>query len=191
MSYPTSNYSGSFDIRAMVKDTIRKGVDIDRPVVGTSTLLHLAIQNDLLDCVVKLLSSGADANLTNEDGATARDIALDNGNQIVLQVLSRREEYTMHLQLFNRCADVSSSNGSSMDHFSVLASIDPELCTTDLKMVPLTIGAVYEDYFDWTDSQRCNHLQVPFMCLFSILLHITSVIFIVILPLSCRGTPNK
>lgn len=154
----------------MVKETVRKGVDIDRPVIGSTTLLHLAIQNDLLDCVVKLLSSGADANLPNEDGATARDIALDNGNQIVLQVLSRREEYTMHLQLFNRCTDISMSTGSSMDHFSALASIDSDVCTTDLKMVPLTIGAVYEDYFDWTDSQRCNHLQVRTQSIFRLFL---------------------
>jgi hypothetical protein len=155
----SSSYAEAMDIRAMIKDTIRKGKDIDRTIDGSNTLLHLAVQKDLVDCVVKLMSSGADANIVNQDGATARDLAIDNGNQVLLQVLSRREEYTMHLRLFNRCTDVSSS-GSGMDHFLVLSSLDPDSCTTDAKMVPLCIGAVYEDYIDWSDSQRCAHLQV-------------------------------
>lgn len=147
-------------MRAMVKDTIRTGKDIDRHVKGSNTLLHLAVKWDLVDCVVKLLSSGADANLTNEDGYTARDIAVDNGNQILQQVLSRREEYTMHLRLFNRCTEASSNN-SGIDQYQVLSAVDvADEDSTDLKMVPLCIGAVYDDYLDWTDSQRCVHLQV-------------------------------
>eukprot|EP00428_Durinskia_dybowskii_P062031 CAMPEP_0170381628 /NCGR_PEP_ID=MMETSP0117_2-20130122/14512_1 /TAXON_ID=400756 /ORGANISM="Durinskia baltica, Strain CSIRO CS-38" /LENGTH=1472 /DNA_ID=CAMNT_0010637215 /DNA_START=229 /DNA_END=4647 /DNA_ORIENTATION=+ len=154
----SANYSEALDIRAMVKDTIKTGKDIDRHIYGTNTLLHLAVENDLVDCVVKLLSSGADSNLENEEGFTARDLAIENGNQILLQVLSRRDEYTMHLQLFNRYTDVSSS-ASGMDQYLALSALDPESCPTDTKMVPLSIGAVYEDYIDWTDSQRCNHLQ--------------------------------
>ena len=153
------NYVEAMDIRAMVRDTIKCGKDIDRCVDGSNTLLHLAIQNNLVDCVVKLLSSGADANLLNEDGYTARDLALENGNQILLQVLSRREEYTVHLRLFDRSTDISSST-SGMDSFNILASLDPDIIATDAKMVPLLIGTIYEDYMDWTDSQRCNHLQV-------------------------------
>jgi hypothetical protein len=154
-----SNLAEVMDIRAMIKDTIRTGKDIDRLVDGSNTLLHLAVKKDLVDCVVKLLSSGADANIVNEEGHTARDIAIDNGNQVLLQVLSRREEYTMHLRLFNRCTDISSSN-SNLEQFQVLSAVEQDGAATDSKMVPLSIGAVFEDYIDWTDSQRCTHLQV-------------------------------
>ena len=63
------------------------------------------------------------------------------------------------LRLFDRSADISSST-SGMDSFNILASLDPDIIATDAKMVPLLIGTIYEDYMDWTDSQRCNHLQV-------------------------------
>lgn len=151
-----SQYSRDIELRALVKETIRSGRNIDTRFSNSNTLLHLAVENDLQDCVVKLLSSGADATLRNDNGMTPRDLALDNGNQILLQILSRREEYTLHLQLFNKSSEMSFS--SNMDHFQLLASIDES--STNSKMVPLKIGIIYEDYMDWTDSQRCMNLQV-------------------------------
>lgn len=151
----TSVYS-KMDIRTMVTDAIRRGVDIDRPVEGSNTLLHLAVQMNLCKSVGKLLSAGADPRKENDEGQTAGSIALDNGNQMILQALSLRDEYTVHLRLFNRAQDVSSSRGS-------MASIASELCTIVSKMIPISMPVPYEDYMDWTDSQRCRNLQVRHM----------------------------
>jgi hypothetical protein len=173
MAYVISSafYAENIDIRSMVKETIKKGLHIDRLVDGSNTLLHLAVQNDLLDCVVKLLSAGAAANIPNGDGLTARDLALDNGNQILLQVLGRREEYTLHLRLFNRSSgELSSENSNNtntgLDHLQILASIEADMQCASARMIPLSVGAVYDDYLDWTDSQRCSNLQVCFMIVF-------------------------
>eukprot|EP01032_Pedospumella_encystans_P011145 gene11145-12983_t len=140
------------DIRTMVTDAIRRGVDIDRPVEGTNTLLHIAVQMNLCKSVGKLLSAGADPRKENENGDTAYSIALDNGNQMVLQALSLRDEYTVHLRLFNRAQDISNSRGS-------MASVASELCSIVSKMVPINMPVPFEDYMDWTDSQRCRNLQ--------------------------------
>ena len=137
----------------MVTDAIRRGVDIDRPVEGTNTLLHIAVQMNLCKSVGKLLSAGADPRKENENGDTAYSIALDNGNQMVLQALSLRDEYTVHLRLFNRAQDISNSRGS-------MASVASELCSIVSKMVPINMPVPFEDYMDWTDSQRCRNLQV-------------------------------
>lgn len=37
--------------------------------------------------------------------------------------------------------------------------LDEHNVCVDLRMLPLVIGNIYEDYFDWSDSHRYNHLQ--------------------------------
>ena len=139
----TKSNSSKVNIRFLVNETLHKGTFIDRKIDGSNTLLHLAVEYDLADCVVKLLSSGASSRLTNSLGLTAKDIALNNGNQNLIQILGRREDYGNHLQ---HCGSQHSTQ-------------------SEQKILPLTIGAVYEDYFDWTDTKRCQRLKVCGTCL--------------------------
>lgn len=163
--------SPTVDIRSLVDAAIHEGgASIDQYIDESSccTLLHLAIQNDLIDCAIHLISAGADINIPNSDGLTPRDVALDNGNQIMLQVISRREECMM--QMFNRKKRKKKKQGL-LTIPTVLAdrwdrTIDyleeEEDDDGDTKMMPLVLNSctIYEDYLDWTDYQRRLHLQV-------------------------------
>ena len=152
---PKTN-SSKVNIRFLVNETLQKGSLIDRKIDGSNTLLHLSVEYDLSDCVQKLLSSGANGGIINGDGFTAKDIAMNNGNQILLQMLGRREDYGKHLQLCE-----SNSNKKSPSKQSKQQFVNSHVGSTgDNKILPLTIGAVYEDYLDWTDSKRCVRLKV-------------------------------
>ena len=154
----TSSYivSPTIDIRSLVNTAINeRGPNIDKYVDDSNTLLHLAIKNDLVDCAIQLISAGADITIQNMDGMTPRDVALDSGNQVMLQVISRREEYMM--QTFNR--KKHSRSAMVVDKHDDSLDDDGD---NDSKIMPLVLNscAIYEDYFDWTDHQRCLHLQV-------------------------------
>ncbi len=146
------NNSIKVSIKSLINETLHKGSHIDRKVDGSNTLLHLAVEHDLLDCVVKLLSSGANSNILNLSGHSAKDIALHNGNQILLQVLGRREEYGNHLMVLD-------PNIKSELPLKV-SQADNALHNSDARLLTLRIGAVYEDYLDWSDSKRCQRLKV-------------------------------
>ncbi len=145
--------SSKVNVRFLVNETLQKGTLIDRKIDGSNTLLHLAVEYDLVECVVKLLSSGANSNIVNSNGYTAKDIALNNGNQIMMQILGRREDYKNHLQLCHPSDLLDSANIQWPRSAHSPRGGEPRL-------TPLTLGAVYEDYLDWTDSKRCLRLKV-------------------------------
>jgi len=157
--------SPTVDIRSLVDAAIHKGgASIDQYIDESSTLLHLAIQNDLIDCVIQLISAGADINIPNSDGLTPRDVALDNGNQIMLQVISRREECMM--QMFNRKKQkkqgLLSNPSLAADRGDGTSDYLEGEEDRHAKMMPHVLNScsIYEDYLDWTDYQRRLHLQV-------------------------------
>ena len=157
--------SPTVDIRSLVDAAIHKGgASIDQYIDESSTLLHLAIQNDLIDCVIQLISAGADINIPNSDGLTPRDVALDNGNQIMLQVISRREECMM--QMLNRKKQkkqgLLSNPSLAADRGDGTSDYLEGEEDRHAKMMPHVLNScsIYEDYLDWTDYQRRLHLQV-------------------------------
>lgn len=145
------------EIRCLVREATINSSKVDNLVDGSNTLLHLAVKNDLPDCVATLLSSGADAYLPNNEGFSPIDCALDSGNQVLLQILSRRDDHGFHSQFFSKNFEVT-RNVDGLDS-SRQTIVDPEV-SDENKMLLLSFGAIYEDYIDWTDSQRCINLQV-------------------------------
>lgn len=131
------------DIRRMTQEAISSGIGLDKThLKGGNTLLHQSVRQDLQDCLVKLLSAGANPNVTNQKGETPYDIALENGNQIAMHLLGRREEYKR--QVFQD-QDIA----SPWQEFS----LDGCLSTVFLQVL-------YDDYMDWTDATKINHLYV-------------------------------
>ncbi len=160
ISKPSKINTSKVNIRFLVNETLHKGSHIDRKIDGSNTLLHLAVEYDLLDCVLKLLSSGANSNTLNANGHSPHDIALNNGNQILLQVLGRREDYGKHLKFLEPSSDERSTSKPNIAHKELTVNVSTEF-DNDAKVLLFRIGAVYEDYLDWSDSKRCQRLKVP------------------------------
>lgn len=155
----------SNEIRRMVQDAISSGIGLDKCDLkdGNSLLHQCVLQTDLQDCVIKLLSAGANPNVTNLKGETPYDIALENGNQIAMHLLDRRREYKR--QVFNDdCCDMSLPwQEFSLDGTSTVF-----------------LQVIYEDYVDWTDSTRINELNVRDprkLFLFSLILILSMLTF--------------
>lgn len=130
------------EIRRMTHDAISSGAGLDQTDFrGGNTLLHEAVQNDLEDCVIKLLSAGADPNVKNAKGETPFDIALDGGNQLLMHLLSRREEYRR--QVYHGHDPSSSWQNFAIDGVNTVS-----------------LQVIYEDYWDWSDTTKIHHLYV-------------------------------
>ena len=142
------------EVEDLVSEAILWKTSIDYLPNGNSTLLHLAVEHDLVECVVRLLSAGANIHAVDSAGYKPKDIALINGNQILLQVLTRREDYGKFLSFLDNAhgsTAAADSTGSNLNRYL-------EIC--EPKMLQLTFGTIYDDFFDWTDFKRCFHLRV-------------------------------
>ena len=77
------------DLLVKVVDSIYSGTLIDMKSKEGNTLLHLAVRFDLEKEVAKLLYFGANIMVKNNDGLSAKDIALESANQVMIQLLNR------------------------------------------------------------------------------------------------------
>jgi hypothetical protein len=141
-------------VENLVSEAILWKASIDFLPDGCNTLLHLAVEHDLFECVMRLLSAGANINALNSLGLKPKDIAIINGNQILLQMLTRREDYGKFLSFLDEPDHSDISMGAEGPNVSKY------LATCEPRMLQLTFGTIYEDYFDWTDFKRCFHLRV-------------------------------
>lgn len=131
----------SHEIRRMIQNAISSGIGLDNcDLKDGNTLLHQSVLQDLQDCIMKLLSAGANPNITNARNETPYDIALDRGNQIAMHLLTRREEYNRQVFQDPDCWHEFTLDGTSTVFLQV----------------------IYEDYLDWSSSTRINHLYVSF-----------------------------
>lgn len=143
------NYNAN-EVRRMTQDAISSGIGLDqRDLKGGNTLLHESVLLDLQDCIVKLLSAGANPNVLNLRGERPYDIALDNGNQIAMHLLNRREEYKR--QVFQDQEISSPWQDFSLDGSNTVF-----------------LQVIYEDYWDWSDTTKINHLHVSLLDSFSL-----------------------
>lgn len=130
----------SHEIRLMIQNATSNGIGLDNcDLKDGNSLLHQSVKQDLQDCIVKLLSAGANPNITNARNETPYDIALETGNQIAMQLLTRREEYYRQVFQDPNCWQVSLDGTSAV-----------------------FLQVIYEDYLDWSSSTRINHLYVSF-----------------------------
>ena len=162
------------------------GVAIDAPLrcrdnEDGNSLLHFAVMYELYDDVEQILNLGGSSTRKNTCGLSPKDIAVDQGNQIMIQMLGRRDKYRkQHLER-------TDSTGSDNDVYTPTKVVEQSELTcnikccfdsraisssscgsepfnfaeTDDKVLEWRYDAedVHEDYLDWTDSTRAKRLQ--------------------------------
>jgi ankyrin repeat protein len=131
----------------LIHETLFNGIKhVDKVVDNNkngNTLLHLAVILSLPKEVALLLSAGARSDIKNYHGYTAYEIALRNGNQLILQILNRKDE-------FQRYIDESR------------ADCEIELIENFTYNVYYSLPQIYDDYLDWNESKRLGQLQVNY-----------------------------
>lgn len=150
------------------------GISLDAKFNEGNTLLHFAVALDMYDQVVYLLEAGANYLITNKEGLSPRDIALEAGNQRVLCLFRRESWYRLYTHAGNE--NYNPDKDSREHNAQVLSQIaQPAVGFADLSYsfwINNGFVGVSENFLDWTDSQICTHLQVgprarhnaPFIC---------------------------
>lgn len=70
----------------VVIDLLERGCLIDARNFNGQTALHVMVKRDRFECVVTLLSFGADPNLVDSSGNSALHLAATHGNLLITQV---------------------------------------------------------------------------------------------------------
>jgi uncharacterized protein len=73
--------------RALVRELLAKGTDVNAAQVDGMTALHWAVNNDDVETVALLLKSRANVNATNRYGVPPLSIACTNGNATLVRML--------------------------------------------------------------------------------------------------------
>jgi hypothetical protein len=121
-----------------------------------NTLLHLAVEHSLPDCVVKLLAAGARTDIRNAQGLAPFDIALAAGEQILGKILQRNDCYRERIELarmFRWEMVTMQSNGDRQKIFDQLRDHKDT-------HFGISMGHIYEDYFDWDSAENLERLKV-------------------------------
>jgi ankyrin repeat protein len=108
------------------------------------TLLHYAVEFSLQTEVIQLLIAGCNTTIKNNKNLTAEDLAIENGNQQLIQFFQR---FTKYRNKFNISHSITYDETLFTNHHHH-------------NIVGLTLGCVYDDYIDWNNTTRTRHLQV-------------------------------
>lgn len=159
------NQENARHFRALLRRVLSGGHPIDMKMNNEQTLLHHAVSLDLVKEVITILNCGAIL-MENKYG-------LERGNQILLQILNRSGEYQNYIKAkFNDASlpDVrliSNRKSDSMadtifgQHKYGWSQYELDKVTNKLVQTNShTRSVVYDDYLDWTDSQRATYQQV-------------------------------
>ena len=169
-AYETNENVKNF--RNLLSCVLSGGHSVDLQMRKNQTLLHHAVSLDLVKEAIKILNCGA--MLTeNKYGKTPLDIALERGNQIMLQILNRSAEYQNYIKakfkelslpsvrlLSNRKSDTMADTIIGQHKYGWSRyELDEKTNKLVLSQSHLR-SVVYDDYLDWTDSQRATHQEV-------------------------------
>ena len=152
------------NFRFLLEEVLRRGYAIDIELKNGQTLLHHAVSLNMEREAVQLLRSGAQI-MTNKYGKTPIDLALERGNQIMIQLLKRSADY--HKYIRKKYADstldrrvATSADGGEAFGASKYAWTHLLDRNSDVTLWGpcYRLGEVYEDYLDWTDGQRAAYL---------------------------------
>lgn len=113
-----------------------------------NTLIHQAVEFQSQQEVIQLLAAGARTDLRNAKGFLPWDIALEKGDQKIIQILVHRDNYNKRVQ------SISSLPRDLKN--SIFDSFEEEL---QWGLKPLDYYK-YDNYLDWTDPLRCEQLRV-------------------------------
>jgi hypothetical protein len=149
----------------LLTEVLRRGYAIDFELKNGQTLLHHAVSLNMERETVQLLRSGAQI-LCNKYGKSPIDLALERGNQTMLQLLKRSADYHKYIGAkyseagYNRAKTFSYEGGDAFgaSKYAWTPLLDRNSEVT-LWGSSYRLGEVYEDYLDWSDSQKCKCLQ--------------------------------
>ncbi len=85
--FNSSRTAENFQI--LLHEVLNRGQSIDLQFKNGYTLLHYAVKYNLEEDSKKLLHAGASCSLNNKSGKTPIDLAIENGNQVILHLLAR------------------------------------------------------------------------------------------------------
>ena len=86
--YTNFEIAGQLGQISLLEAMLVDGLDVNEPDALGRTLLHWAVENAHLEAVTLLLKNGADQNLRDRDGRTARDIAQSaNDSSLLVRTL--------------------------------------------------------------------------------------------------------
>lgn len=153
------------NLNNLLTEVLRRGYAIDFELKNGQTLLHHAVSLNMERETVQLLRSGAQI-LKNKYGKTPIDLALERGNQTILQLLRRSADYHKYIcskyseSGYNRIKTHSYEGGDAFgaSKYAWTPLLDRNAEVT-LWSSSYRLGEVYEDYLDWSDSQKCKCLQ--------------------------------
>ena len=126
-----------------------------------NTLLHFVVQFSMVTEAKQLLYAGARADIRNYAGLTPKDIAFDNGDQLLMQILSRLESYCEQIEYVRSITLFNESVAIDTDGVDVPPFRKMEECN-----IGIAFGTVYENYVDWTELQRQQNLDVSLIAVF-------------------------
>ena len=152
------------NFRVLLEEVLHRGYAIDFELKNKQTLLHHAVSLNMEREAVQLLRSGAQI-MKNKFSKTPIDIALERGNQIMIQILKRSADYHRYIQTkysesgFDRMLSTSVDGGEAFgaSKYAWTPLLDRNTDVT-LWGPCYRLGEVYEDYLDWTDGQRAAYL---------------------------------
>jgi hypothetical protein len=141
--------------------SVRLGVSLDAKFNEGNTLLHFATALDMYDEVVYLLEAGANYLITNKEGLSPRDIALESGNQKILYLFRRESWYRAYTYADNPSYNPDLDGKEQNTH--ILSKIaQPSVGFVDISYTfwyNNGFVGVSENFLSWTDNQICVHLQ--------------------------------
>ena len=78
----------------LLKDLIKRGVDINSPDENGDTALHLAASGGYMEALILLLKAGADVNAKNNEGLTPAEVA---GNSNIGRIIEGKDNFRLRL----------------------------------------------------------------------------------------------
>ena len=148
-------------LRAKIVEFLKSGHYIDSIVDDNgNSLLHLVMEHDFDDDSIlwSLLSRGPHMNIANHDGFTPFETALENGNQCYMQVFQKVLSFRKYLRNaanYKRPRDLDCPPCIAWTD-----TLDTDLLPMELQHTRFLLGAVHEDYLDWSEDTTYAHQKV-------------------------------
>mmetsp|Transcript_10849 Transcript_10849/g.17791 ORF Transcript_10849/g.17791 Transcript_10849/m.17791 type:complete len:1494 (+) Transcript_10849:164-4645(+) len=161
------------NFRVLLRQVLSGGHSIDMKMSNGQTLLHHAVSHDLVKEVIQILNCGAIL-VENKYEKTPLDIALERGNQIILQILHRSADYQNYVKekfgddslpkvrliSSNKKGEASTTDSIFGQHKYSWSQYELDRKANKLVHSNSHIrSVVYDDYLDWTDGQRTSHQE--------------------------------
>ena len=142
--------------KSAIREVLNSGLSVNDQFSDGNSLLHLAVAHSLHEEVQKLIAIGVNIHLINRDNLTPLDIALEMGDQVILQLLNHRHELQKYL-----LAKYPIIMSKYSKHYGYLAAVEAKPGRVmSIPWTGLKPDTVFEDYMEWTDKTKLLRVQV-------------------------------